>query len=99
MQDIKNRELKDRRSNTNTKKNVLRFELLLYVLTFTQKDFHYVHQRPSTKGLSLRNYNLQIGSTQLQLSHTSIKEGGTKPNTKQRETDNLVIIKIPNNTW
>ena len=47
-----------------------RFEPLHYVLAFTQKDFHYVHQGPFTKGTSIEElHRLQIRSTQLQLSH------------------------------
>jgi len=77
MQDIK-RELRGTEIETHTQEYILRFKPSLYVLAFTQKDFHYIHQGPSTKGHPSRNYNLQTKSTQLQLSHTSTQEGGTK---------------------
>ena len=35
---------------TQTPTYVSRFEPLLYVPAFTQKDFHYVHTGPPTKG-------------------------------------------------
>ena len=80
MQDIK-RELRDREIQTQTQGHVLRFESPLYIPAFTQKDFRYVHQGPST----LRNYNLQTGNTQLQLSHTSIQEGRHKAKHKVKK--------------
>jgi len=40
-----------------TQRYVSKFEPLLYVPAFTQKDFLYIHTGPSTKGLPLRNYN------------------------------------------
>ena len=48
MQDErKNLEIVDQ---MQTPRYVLRFEPLLYVFAFTQKDFHYVHTGPPTKG-------------------------------------------------
>jgi len=55
MQDIREIELRDNGSNAT--RYILRFEPLLYVLAFTQKDFYYVHTGPSTKGPPPRNYN------------------------------------------
>ena len=57
MRDIKSRELRETDPNTNT---MICFEVEppLYVPAFTQKDFHYIHQGPSTKGPSPRNYNV-----------------------------------------
>ena len=60
MQDIREIELRDSGSNANTK-ICFEVESLLYVLAFTQKDFHYVHTGPSTKGPLLRNYNSTPG--------------------------------------
>jgi len=88
MQDIK-RGCWERKIQTQIHGYILRFEPLLYVSAFTQKDFHYIHKGPFTKGPQPRNYNLQTGSTQLQLSHTSTQERGTKPSTKQRENTTL----------
>ena len=73
-----------------------RFERLLYVSAFTQKDFHYVHTGPSTKGLPLRNYNYNWEYT-TPLSFSTTQEEGTKPNTKQRKEIHLVVTKITNN--
>ena len=46
---------------SQTSRYVSRFEPLLYVPVFTQKDFHYVHMGPSTKGPPPRNYNFTLG--------------------------------------
>ena len=54
MQDMREIEL-EIVDQTQTTRYVSRFEPLLYVPAFTQKDFHYVHTGPSTKGPSLRN--------------------------------------------
>jgi len=90
MQDIK-RELRDSGSNTNTK-ICSRFESLLYVPAFMQKDFHYVHIGPSTKGPPPRNYNstLRVHSSSLNNKHLY-----TRGSTKQKKI-HLVIIKITN---
>jgi len=76
------RELRDREIQRQTQGYVSRFEPPLSVFAFTQKDFRYVHQGPSTKGPPSMNYNLQIGSTQLQLFHTSTQEGRHKVKNK-----------------
>ena len=52
----KSRELGDRKIQTQTHGYVPRFDPLLYVTAFTQKDFYYVHQGPSTKRPPPRNY-------------------------------------------
>ena len=44
-----------------TRGYVSRFEPLVYVPAFTQKDFHYVRTGPSTKGSPSRNYNSTPG--------------------------------------
>ena len=56
---------------TQTSRYVLRFEPLLYVPAFTQKDFHNVHIGPSIKGRPLRNYNSTSGvhNSSLQNNH------------------------------
>jgi len=63
------RELRNREIQMQTSGYILRFTAL--VPGFTQKDFHYVHQGPSTKGPPSKNYNNTNRSTQLQLSYTS----------------------------
>ena len=54
---------------TQTLKYVSRFEPLLYVPTFTQKDFHYsVHTGLPTQGTStedLCKYNLRVHNSSL----------------------------------
>jgi len=83
---VESREIVDQ---TQTQGYVLRFDPMLYVTAFTQKDFHYVHRGPSTKeGPPSRNYNLHTGSTQLQLSLTLLHK---RVGTKQRKDYNLVI--------
>jgi len=59
---------------TQTTRYISRFEPLLYVPSFTQKDFHYVHTGPSTKGPSSRNYNSILG-----VYYSSLELIGTKP--------------------
>jgi len=78
---------------------VLRFEPLLYVPAFTQKDLHYVHTGPFTKGPPLRNYNSALGVqySSLKHSHLYIRGIGTKP--KQRKNYNFGDPMITNNTW
>ena len=60
---------------------VSRFEPLLYVPAFTQKDFHYVRTRSSTKGRSPRNYNstLRVRYSSLKHDHLYTRGIGTKP--------------------
>ena len=66
---------------TQTVRYVSRFELLLYVPAFTQKDFHYVHIGPSIKGPSTRNYNFTLGVHYSSLKHDYLYTRGisTKP--------------------
>ena len=79
-----------------TRRYISRFEPLLYVPAFTQKDFHYIHTEPSTKGPPLRNYNSTPGVHNSSLNtQTSTQEAGTKPSTKQKKIQ-LVITKITN---
>ena len=59
MEDIKRE--KERMIHMQTQRYISRFEPLLYVSAFTQKDFHYVHTRPSTKETPLRNYKYKLG--------------------------------------
>ena len=61
------RELREK-IQTQTQEYILRFEPLLYIPTFTQNDFHYVHTRPSTKGPPPRNYNSHNSSLNTQAS-------------------------------
>ena len=67
---------------TQTTRYVSRFEPLLYVPAFTQKDFHYVHTGPSTKGPSPRNYNstLEVHYFSLNNNHLYTRGIGTKSN-------------------
>ena len=71
---------------TQIPRYILRFESLLYVPAFTQKDFHYVHTGPSTKRPPLRNYKSTSG-VHNSTFNTQIytQEMGTKPITKQRK--------------
>ena len=55
MQDIRKKEFRDSGSNT-TPRYVSRFESLLYIPAFTQKDFHYIHTGPPTKGTSTEEF-------------------------------------------
>ena len=102
MQNIKIREFRGRRSNTNTRicfevrttalcprlhtegfsLYVSKFAQLRYVPVFTQKDFHYVHTEPSTKGPPLRNYNSTLGVyySSLKCNHLYTRGIDTKPN-------------------
>ena len=68
-----------------TTRYVSRFEPLLYVPAFTQKDFHYVHTEPSTKGPPPRNYNftLRVHYSSLKYNHLYTRGIGTKPKLKQ----------------
>ena len=59
------RELKDRETQKQTQGYVSRFEPLLYVPAFVQKDFHYVHQGPPQRDLHRGITTIQIRSTQL----------------------------------
>ena len=60
MQDIKESKV-ERKIQIQTQEYVSSFEPLFYVPAFTQKDFHYVHIWPSTKGSPLRNYKYKPG--------------------------------------
>ena len=97
MQDISERV--ERKIQTQTQEYVLRIELLLYILTSTQKDFHYVHTGPSTKGPPLRNYNSTLGVHYFSLKHNHLytRRIGTK--LKQRKDYNLGDLMITNNIW
>ena len=50
---------------TQTSRYFLRFEPLLYVPAFTQKDFHYVHTGPPQREPPQTNLQLQTWSMQL----------------------------------
>ena len=67
---------------TQTTRYVSRFEPLLYVPAFTQKDFYYVHIGPPTKGISTEKFVItNLKYTTLSNTTTSTQEGqGTKPN-------------------
>ena len=62
-------------SNINIR-NVSRFEPLLYVPAFTQKDFYYVHKGTSIKVPPLRNYNSTPGVHNFTLSNTNLYTRG-----------------------
>jgi len=78
MQDIRETELRDSGSNANTK--------ICFEVRATQKDLHYVHAGPSTKGPPMRNYNstLELHNSSLK-QKTSTQEVGSKPSTKQKK--------------
>ena len=89
---------------TQIPRYVSKLELLLYVTAFTQKDFHYVHTGPSTKGPPLRNYNSTPGVHNSSLSNTNLYARGghlakhkAKKNTlgdhKDHKQSLLVILK------
>ena len=61
---------------TQITRYVLRFEQLLYVPAFTQKDFYYVYTGPSTNGPSPRNYNstLRVYYSSLKYNHLYTRE-------------------------
>ena len=61
---------------TQTTRYVSWFEPLLYFPAFTQKDFHYVHTGPSTKGPPPRNYNytLVVHNSSLKYNHLYTRE-------------------------
>ena len=61
---------------TQTIRYVSRFEPLLYIPAFTQKDFHYVHTGPSTKGPLLRNYNSILRVHYSSLKHNQLYTRG-----------------------
>ena len=57
---------------TQTPKYVSRFELLLYVPAFTQKDFHYVHTGAPTQETSTEEFvttKLGVHNSSLQHNH------------------------------
>jgi len=69
---------------TQTTRYVSRFEPLLYVSAFTQKDFHYVHTGPPTKGTSTEEFaitNLEY-TTPLSNTTTSTQEVRNKAKTQ-----------------
>ena len=80
MQDIREIMFRDSRSNANNK---ICFEIRATALrpAFTQKDFYYVHTRPSIKGPSPRNYNSTLGVHYSSLNHNHLytRGIGTKP--------------------
>jgi len=62
---------------TQTPRYVSRFEPLLYVPTFTQKDFHYVHIRPPTKGTSTEEFAItELGVHNSSLYHNHLYSRG-----------------------
>ena len=71
MQDIRELEFRDSGSNTNTK---ICFEVR--ITAFTQKDFHYVHTGPPTKGTSTEEFpitKLGVHNSSLQHNHLDIR--------------------------
>ena len=55
-----------------TTRFVSRFEPLLYVPAFTQKDFHYVHTGPPTKRTSTEEFVITNLEYTTSLSNTTI---------------------------
>ena len=101
MQDIREIEFRDSGS-TQTPRYFSRFEPLLYVPTFTQKDFHYVtqdlpHREPPPRNaiikLGVHNSSLQHnylyirGKAQSQNSITSKQEGWAQSQTTITSTE------------
>ena len=83
---------------TQTLRYVSRFDTVLYVTVFTQKDFHYVHTGIFTKGPSPRNYNCTLGVYYSSLKHNYFYTKGIGTKSKQRKDYNLGDPMITNNT-
>jgi len=69
---------------TQTPRYVSRFEPLLYVPAFTQKNFHYIHTGIPTKGISTEEFaitNLEY-TTPLSNTTTSTQETRHKAKTQ-----------------
>ena len=98
MQNIREKELRDSRSNANNK-ICLEIRATALLPAFIQKDFYYVYIGPSTKGPSLRNYcsTLGVHYSSPKYNHVYTRGIGTKP--KQRKDYNLGDPMITNNTW
>ena len=69
MQDIREREL-ELVDQSQTIRYVSRFEPLLYVPAFTQKDFHYVQTEPPTQGTSIEEFAI----TKLGVHNSSLQQ-------------------------
>jgi len=62
---------------TQTPRYISMFEPLLYVPTFTQKDFHYVRTRPPTKGTSTEEFAItKLGVHNYSLQHNHLYTRG-----------------------
>ena len=87
MQDIREIEL-EIVDQTQITRYVSRFEPLLYVPALTQKDFHYVHTGPPTKGSSTEEKEFTITNleytTPLFNTTTSTQEARHKAKAKER---------------
>ena len=83
MQDIRERESLEIVDQTQTLRYVSRFESLLYVPTYTQKDFHYVHTGSPTKGTSTEEFAITKLEYKTPLFNTTIstQEAGHKAKT------------------
>ena len=90
MQDVREIKLRDS-GQTQTQRYVSRFEALLYVPAFTQKDFSYIHTRPFTEGPLLRNYNLTLGVDNSSLKHNHLYTRGQAQSQNKEKVYNLVI--------
>ena len=83
VQDIRETEFRDNGSYANPR-YVSRFDPLLYVPAFTQKDFHYVHAGPPIKRTSTEEFaitNLEY-TTPLSNTTTSTQEARHKAKTQ-----------------
>ena len=74
MQDV--RESLEIVDQTQTPRYVSRFEPLLYVSAFTQKDFHYVHIGPPTKGTSTEEFTITNLGVHNSLQHNHLYTRG-----------------------
>ena len=77
MQDVREIEFRDSGS-THTTRYVSRFEPLLYVPAFTQKNFHNVHVGTFTKRPPPKNYNSTFRVHNSTLSNTNLYTRGGK---------------------
>ena len=85
-------------NQTQTIRYVSKFQLLLYVSAFTQKDFHYVHTGPSINGPPLRNYNSTLGVRYSSPKHSHVYTRGicTKPKLNHLYTRGIGTKSKPN---
>ena len=84
MQDMREIEFRDSESNANTK---ICFEVQATTLrAFTQKDFHYIHTGPPTKGIFTEKFAIT------NFEHTTLLSNTTTSTQKVRHKAKTTII-------